>query len=278
MPKVSINNFSELWIHTGTACNLECPFCLEGSRPGDTRLERVTLADIKPYLDESAALNVERFVFTGGEPLIVKDIVKILDYALQLKPCLILTNGTAPLLKRVHQLQSLKQQAHALSFRISIDHPDEQQHDAARGWGNFKRAVEGLKLLHQEGFAVSVARHALPDEDTAMVESRYQKLFKASRLPLDISLNPLPELGRLNESVSVLPISDIELASCPSQLMCSQTRMLVKQSGQLQLQACPFTDDDPRFNTGGVLQQSLSQSVTLQHARCEQCVRRSARL
>ena len=27
----------ELWFHTGTACNLACPFCLEGSRPGDDR-------------------------------------------------------------------------------------------------------------------------------------------------------------------------------------------------------------------------------------------------
>jgi len=24
----------ELWFHTGTACNLACPFCLEGSKPG----------------------------------------------------------------------------------------------------------------------------------------------------------------------------------------------------------------------------------------------------
>ena len=24
----------ELWFHTGTACNLSCPFCLEGSKPG----------------------------------------------------------------------------------------------------------------------------------------------------------------------------------------------------------------------------------------------------
>ena len=34
---------SELWFHTGTACNLACPFCLEGSKPGDNRLQRITL-------------------------------------------------------------------------------------------------------------------------------------------------------------------------------------------------------------------------------------------
>ncbi len=27
----------ELWFHTGATCNLQRPFCLEGSKPGDNR-------------------------------------------------------------------------------------------------------------------------------------------------------------------------------------------------------------------------------------------------
>ena len=33
----------ELWFHTGTNCNLRCPFCLEGSMPGNNRIEMITL-------------------------------------------------------------------------------------------------------------------------------------------------------------------------------------------------------------------------------------------
>ena len=40
----------ELWFHTGTACNLACPFCLEGSKPGDGRLDRIRLSDAKPLI------------------------------------------------------------------------------------------------------------------------------------------------------------------------------------------------------------------------------------
>ena len=90
----------EVWFHTGTACNLKCPFCLEGSKPGDARLGRITLAEAAPFIDEAVALGVEQLSFTGGEPFIVKDFVNILRYASQRKPCLVLTNGTAPLLKR----------------------------------------------------------------------------------------------------------------------------------------------------------------------------------
>ena len=64
----------ELWFHTGTACNLACPFCLEGSKPGDNRLQRITLDDIRTFIDSAVKIGVERFSFTGGEPFIVKDL------------------------------------------------------------------------------------------------------------------------------------------------------------------------------------------------------------
>jgi MoaA/NifB/PqqE/SkfB family radical SAM enzyme len=270
---IQLSRFTELWIHTGTACNLECPFCLEGSRPGDTRLERVKLNELKPYLDEAAQLGVERFCFTGGEPLIVKDIVKILDYALSLKPCLILTNGTAPLLKRVHQLQQLKSQAHPLSFRISIDYPDEKRHDTARGWGNFERAIEGLQLLHAQGFDISIARQMDADEDAAQVSEAYRQLLRRSKLPDNLRVVPLPDMGKLGTD------SRIEALSAPThsqQLMCAHSRMLLKHEGQLRIYACAFTDDDARFDMGQSLQQAVQAIVCLQHQRCRNCVYHAA--
>ena len=98
----------ELWFHTGTACNLACPFCLEGSKPGDNRLNRVTLQDVQPFMDEALSLGVKQFSFTGGEPFIVKDFVNILRYASNRRPCLVLTNGTEPVLKRLHQIETLR--------------------------------------------------------------------------------------------------------------------------------------------------------------------------
>src|SRR5688500_135799 len=100
----------EVWFHTGTSCNLACAFCLEGSKPGDARLGRITLAEAAPFIDEAVALGVEQLSFTGGEPFIVKDFVNILRYASQFKPCLVLTNGTAPLLKRLAQIAPLREQ------------------------------------------------------------------------------------------------------------------------------------------------------------------------
>src|SRR5262245_13439297 len=109
------HTLSELWFHVGTACNLACPFCLEGSKPGDTRLGRVNFADLKPFLDEAVALGVRQFSFTGGEPFIIRDLIRILDYALDFNPCLVLTNGTDALIRRMGELDALRAKPHPLS-------------------------------------------------------------------------------------------------------------------------------------------------------------------
>ena len=134
----------ELWFHTGTACNLACPFCLEGSMPGDGRLQRITLADVRPLMDEAVALGVLQFSFTGGEPFIVKDFVNILHHASTLKPCLVLTNGTDPVLKRLQQIETLTAQPCPVAFRISIDYADEARHDASRGCGSYAKSWRSL--------------------------------------------------------------------------------------------------------------------------------------
>ena len=183
----------ELWFHTGTACNLACPFCLEGSKPGDNRLQRITLADAKPLLDEAAALGVRQFSFTGGEPFIVKDFIRILRYASNLGPCLVLTNGTDPLIRRLAEIESLAGQPHPVSFRISIDYANAERHEAARGRGNFVKAWRTLAALHARGFAVSLARQSDPGEDIAAVDGAFRQWMADYGLPDNTRIVSFPD-------------------------------------------------------------------------------------
>ncbi|MEZ5566515.1 MAG: radical SAM protein [Gammaproteobacteria bacterium] len=178
----------ELWIHTGTACNLDCPFCLEGSRPGDTRLQRVSLADVQPLIDEALQLNVRQFSFTGGEPFVVKDMVAILEYAAARRPCLVLTNGTAPVVRRMTQIRKLSGTPYPIAFRISLDFADEARHDAGRGAGNFRLALQGLRGLNKAGFTVSLARQMQPGRDEADVDREFRELLASEGLPTDLKI------------------------------------------------------------------------------------------
>lgn len=277
---ISLLQLRQLWIHTGTACNLSCPFCHEGSKPGDGRIGAPTLAQLAPLMDEAAARGVERFAFTGGEPLILKGVLEILLYALRLRPALVLTNGTAPFIRRPHQLGQLRAAPHPLAFRVSIDYPDESRHDAGRGLKNFRKALEGLRLLHAAGFAVGITRLITPDEEAPLVAAQFRQLLRKHRLPDDLPIVALPALGALGElppPEAPVPVSNLAPAPGASRApepACACSRMLLVRDASVRVHTCPLTDDDKRFDTGATLAEALAARVAPVHPRCALCLGR----
>jgi sulfatase maturation enzyme AslB (radical SAM superfamily) len=266
----------EIWFHTGTACNLACPFCLEGSKPGDGRLERITLTDVQPLLDEAVSLGVEQFSFTGGEPFIVKDFLNILRYASARNPCLVLTNGTDPVLRRLHQIEPLTLQPHPIAFRISIDYPDEERHDAGRGAGSFAKAWQGIGELHRMGFRVSLARQAEHDEDAAAVNARYRDLLAQHGLPQDTMIVAFPDFLTPGARRDVPFITETCMTTYHTEesreaFMCAFSKMIVKKAGRMRVYACTLVDDDASYDLGGTLTETLGKRIMLRHHRCYTC-------
>lgn len=270
------HQLQELWFHVGTACNLACPFCLEGSKPGDKRLEPMKLPDIKPYIEEALELGVEKLSFTGGEPFVIKDFIHILTYAAQHKPCLVLTNGTKPVLQRMKDITPLASATHPISFRISIDYPDEQAHDEGRGRNSFKEALEGIKQLTEAGFDVSVARQMKKNEDTPAVTRQYQNMFTHYGIHKDTHIVAFPDFSTPFQVTDTPEITE----NCMTQyhteqsrksFMCAYTKMLVKINNQMRVYACTLVDDNIGYDLGDNLKKSLSQRIMMKHHRCYSC-------
>ena len=266
----------ELWFHTGTACNLACPFCLEGSKPGDGRLGRITLGDARPFIDEAVALGVEQFSFTGGEPFIVKQFVEILRYAARFKPCLVLTNGTEPLLKRLKQIETLLEEPHAVAFRLSIDYADRERHEAGRGAGTFALAWRAMRELHARGFRVSLARQMESGEDAVAVDAAFAALLAEHGLPVQTTIVKFPDflVPGANPKVPYVTehcMTTYQNEASRREFMCAFSKMLVKIAGRMRVYACTLVDDDPSYDLGGTLRESLGQRVQLHHHRCYSC-------
>lgn len=267
---------SELWFHTGTACNLACPFCLEGSKPGDTRLDRITLTDVKPYLHEALELGVEQFSFTGGEPFVVREFVDILKYAVQFRPCLVLTNGTDALLKRLNQLLPLTSAKHSVSFRISIDWPDKERHDEGRGTGTFDQAVESIVKLQSAGFKVSLARQMVNGEDMESVTAAYRQLMKRAGYLGDINIVAFPDFSPPGQNADVPFVSQdcmtrYQNEASRRKFMCAFSKMVIKKDGKMRVYACTLVDDDDGYDQGANLRSAVDERVLLQHHRCYSC-------
>jgi molybdenum cofactor biosynthesis enzyme MoaA len=267
---------TELWFHTGTNCNLCCPFCFEGSKPGDRRIQFMTLDDAQPFIDEAMELGVERFSFTGGEPFVNPHFLKIVEYALGRRPCFVLTNGTEPVSNRMTKLVKLRQKPNPLSFRVSLDYPDPVRHDRSRGEGKFRTALRTLGRLHTEGFTVSVARLMEPEEDSEAVDRRYAPLFAEAGLPKNVPIvkfpdflppGSIPDVPEVTESC----MSSYTTAAQRARYMCSFSRMIVKKNGRPAVYACTLVDDDHQFDLGDTLRESLRVRIRMKHHRCYSC-------
>ena len=267
---------TELWFHTGTTCNLRCPFCLEGSKPGDNRINPISLKEAKPFIDEAMAMGVEQFSFTGGEPFVIQDFVEILEYALGRRPCMVLTNGTEPLMNRISEILPLAKKAHPLRFRISLDYPDPARHDRGRGPGTFYKALDTLSRLHNYGFSVSIARQRDKDEVAEQVDLDFVPFLEKAGAPGDLNIVSFPDFltpGEVNEVPEITEqcMTNVQSEQGRDGFMCNYSKFVLKKGGRMRVYACTLVDDDEDYDLGGTLTESMKARVMLRHHRCYSC-------
>jgi radical SAM protein with 4Fe4S-binding SPASM domain len=157
----------ELWLHTNNSCNLACEHCLVASGPGgDPGLDGERLAEL---IDEAAALGVERFYFTGGEPFLRPDAFDLAERVTHRhgRELRVLTNG---LLFKGAVLDRLRMQNPShLRLQVSLDGATAPVNDAVRGKGTFDRIVAGVRDLVGAGFAPTISTVVTRDNVSQMV-------------------------------------------------------------------------------------------------------------
>lgn len=272
---VELRALETLWVNTGTLCNLACTNCYIESSPFNDRLIWFRLDDLNDYLDEVAAQDLRTVGFTGGEPFMNPDIIALLDAALgRGHDVLVLTNAMRPMQRHKVALAELKaRDGNALALRVSLDHFSAALHDAERGSGAWRRAMEGLVWLAGNGFNVSIAGRLPPGQSEAALRAGYQALFDDTALGIDAQ-DParLTLFAEMVVSADVPEISeecwDI-LGKRPDQMMCASSRMVVRRKGAEtpSVIACTLLPDTPEFDLGPSFDAANSK-VALNHPHC----------
>ncbi len=130
-------------------CNLRCAHCgTVGSLHKDDAL---TTSDVRYIVDQLAAVPGSSIAITGGEPLLRKDIVEIVEYSAQRTKTIVSTNGTLVTEELARGLGPLP-----VTFQVSLDGATAEVHDPIRGSGEFQRALNGIKLLQRNGAGSNV--------------------------------------------------------------------------------------------------------------------------
>lgn len=131
-------------------CDMTCNMCFTYPIESKDKIKNTsepTFDQIEYLIDESCKLGAQVIIPFGGEPLVRKDIGKIIDaIKLRNRYCVLYTNATF-LSQKIDEIKSTDQ------LVISID-GNEKTHDAIRGQGSYNKCIDGLELALSKGFVV----------------------------------------------------------------------------------------------------------------------------
>ncbi len=135
------------------ACNLACKHCRAEADPRP-HPDELSSREAKEFIASIPLVGSPILIFTGGEPLLRKDIFELVEQARdQGLKCVMAPNGT--LLDRVNVGRMLQSGVERVS--ISLDGPDAESHNAFRGVkGAFEACLDGVKILQQQGLPFQV--------------------------------------------------------------------------------------------------------------------------
>ncbi len=266
---VALERLETLWFNTGTLCNLACASCYIESSPTNDALAYLTLAEVEPYLDEIARdrLPVREIGFTGGEPFMNRDTPAMLALCLARGfDVLVLTNAMRPMRRFEAALLALPRDR--LTMRVSLDHHTASVHEAERGAGSWAIALDGIKWLAANGFAIAIAGRHLAGESGADARAGYAALFATLGLPLP-PLVLFPEMDAAADVPEITTACWGILDVAPQSLMCATQRMVVRRRGAAApaVLACTLLAYDAQFELGPTLA-AASRPVALNHPHC----------
>uniref|UniRef100_A0A7C4WKG6 Radical SAM protein n=1 Tax=Geoglobus ahangari TaxID=113653 RepID=A0A7C4WKG6_9EURY len=143
--------FQVVWDVT-YACNLRCRHCY--SAAGKSLKDELTTEEALDVIDKLDRLGVTIISFSGGEPLLRKDIFELTSYAADKGIYVaVATNGTL-----IDEETAKKMKENGVGYvQISLDGAKET-HESFRGIrGCYERTVNGIKNAVKEGLFVNVS-------------------------------------------------------------------------------------------------------------------------
>jgi len=275
VPYVPMLRFETLWFQVaGTICNIQCNHCFISCSPTNDTHKMMSRTMVRRYLNESREKRVKDFYFTGGEPFLNRELPDILEDALALGPCTVLTNGmliTDALAQRLARVRAAS--PHKLEFRVSLDGPTAEENDAIRGKGVFERATRGIQRLRAVGFDPIITSSQV-DEKVSLETLR--RRFEELALSLGyakprVKILPALLMGEQAKNRRGYRPEERVTEKCfenypYEKLICSTSRMATAQG----VYVCPILVNEPTAKMGDTLSDTL-RPFPLAYQPCYTC-------
>ncbi len=153
-------------------CNLACAGCGKIDYPDEILNQRLSYEQCMDAIDECGAPVVS---IAGGEPLLHRDMPKIVKGYLERKKFVILCTNALLLTKKIDQYQPDP----GFTWSIHLD-GDQAMHDKSVCLdGVYEKAVEAIRLAKSKGFRVSINCTLFNDAEPERVASFFDEMTAA---------------------------------------------------------------------------------------------------
>ncbi len=140
---------AHLWVYTNYDCNYACGYCSVGSNPRVAR-RSIGVGRFERLVEEARDLGFRQLYLTGGETFLLPELGELLEVSVPNIPTTVLTNATLFRGKRREILERFAGDPN-FSLQVSADGGIPELHDAYRGPGSWKRAMEGVGIARDLG-------------------------------------------------------------------------------------------------------------------------------
>lgn len=171
-------------------CNATCSFCDIWEKPSPY----ITLENAIQNFQALKKLGVKVIDFTGGEPLLHRQIDELLGEAKKMGFITTITTNGLLYPKWATRLRGLIDMLH-----FSLDSPNRDEHDASRGVKCFDKVMESIQISRSLGERPDIL-FTVFEHNISQIEVLYQQICQPNDLVL--ILNPVFEYNAVGQNLS----------------------------------------------------------------------------
>lgn len=140
-------------------CNLDCEFCYRRTDFAEESIENLLVV-----VEKLALLHPQKIVFSGGEPLMVKGVERLLEKTKSMGIQTALQTNSILLNDKLDELAD-----YIDWISLSLDGEDEESNDSMRGRGHFSKMMEVLPKIKKKNIKVKLG--------TVVTAKNYNKII-----------------------------------------------------------------------------------------------------
>ncbi len=143
-------NITYLRVSVTDRCNLRCVYCMpEGGIDLIRKEEILSIEEIAGVIKVGAELGIEKIRLTGGEPLVRKGIVELVEMINRIDGIREITMTTNGIL--LHKYAKALKKAGLSRVNISLDSVSPEQYQKITRGGNLQNVIAGIRAAKEAG-------------------------------------------------------------------------------------------------------------------------------